>query len=83
MQSNVLMEVLSQYPSKTDLIWFQDEPSNMGGWYFMTMRLGEAINSRFKMRLISRVESASPSTGSSSAHKMEQAELLEAAFKGV
>ncbi len=83
MQPNVLMEVLSQYPSKTDLVWFQDEPSNMGGWYFMNMRLGEAINSRFKMRLISRVESASPSTGSSSAHKMEQAELLEAAFKGV
>jgi 2-oxoglutarate dehydrogenase E1 component len=83
MKPNVLMEVLSQYPNKTDLVWFQDEPSNMGGWYFMNMRLGEAISSRFKMRLISRAESASPSTGSSSAHKIEQTELLEAAFKGV
>ncbi len=83
MKPNVLIKVLSQYPTKTDLVWFQDEPSNMGGWYFMNMRLGEAISSRFKMRLISRAESASPSTGSSSAHKMEQAELLEAAFKGI
>ncbi len=83
MKPNVLMDVLSQYPTNTDLIWFQDEPSNMGAWYFMNMRLGEAISSRFKLRLISRAESASPSTGSSAAHKLEQAELLEAAFRDV
>jgi 2-oxoglutarate dehydrogenase E1 component len=83
MKPTVLMDVLSQYPSKTDLVWFQDEPSNMGAWTFMKMRLGEAINSRFNMRLISRAESASPSTGSLSAHKLEQSELLQEAFKGI
>jgi 2-oxoglutarate dehydrogenase E1 component len=83
MKPQVLMDVLQAYPDNTDLVWYQDEPSNMGAWYFMNMRLGEAIRSRFKMRLISRAESASPSTGSASAHKLEQAELLEAAFRDV
>jgi 2-oxoglutarate dehydrogenase E1 component len=81
MQPSVLMEALKPYSNGTDLVWFQDEPSNMGAWYFMCMRFNEAISNRFKMRLISRPESASPSTGSLSAHKLEQAELLEAAFK--
>ena len=83
MKPTVLMEALSPYREQTDLVWFQDEPSNMGGWYFMKMRFDDFVSSRFKMRLISRAESASPSTGSLSAHKIEQAELLEAAFKGV
>ncbi len=74
------MDALAGYADGTDLVWFQDEPTNMGAWYFMKMRLGDAIAKRFNMRLISRTESASPSTGSLSAHKIEQAELLEAAF---
>jgi len=83
MKTTVLMDALSGYSEKSDLVWFQDEPTNMGSWYFLKMRFGEAIASRFRLRLISRPESASPSTGSLRAHKMEQAELLETAFQGV
>ncbi len=80
MNSKLLMDVLSVYPDGTDLVWFQDEPTNMGAWTYMKMRLGEAIEKRFKMRLISRPESASPSTGSGNAHKLEARDLLDQAF---
>jgi len=80
MNPKLLMDILSAYPDSTDLVWFQDEPTNMGAWTFMKMRLGEAIEARFKMRLISRPESASPSTGSGNAHKLEARDLLDQAF---
>jgi len=83
MNPKILMDVLSAYPNNTDLVWFQDEPTNMGAWTFMKMRLGDAIEQRFKMRLISRPESASPSTGSGNAHKLEARDLLDQAFLGL
>ncbi len=80
---SILMKALENYADATDLVWFQDEPTNMGGWYFIKMRFGDIIGKRFPIRLISRVESASPSTGSASAHKLEQRELLDQAFAGL
>jgi 2-oxoglutarate dehydrogenase E1 component len=56
----------------------------MGAWQFMKMRFGDCLSDNgFKLRRISRVESASPSTGSASAHKLEQDELLDEAFAGI
>ncbi len=79
----VLMEALAPYADGTDFCWFQEEPENMGAWQHVKMRFGDALQSRFPLRLISRVESASPSTGSSSTHQLEQREILDAAFQGL
>lgn len=81
--AKVLMDVLAEYPDGTDVRWFQEEPENMGAWTHIKMRLGDAIQSRFPLRLVSRVESASPSTGSANTHKLEQREILDAAFEGL
>ncbi|MFO1064455.1 MAG: 2-oxoglutarate dehydrogenase E1 component [Pirellulales bacterium] len=75
-----IFDALEAYPAGTDLVWLQEEPSNMGAWQFMKVHHGDALAAKYKFRRISRVESASPSTGSSSSHKLEQADLLEAAF---
>ncbi len=75
-----LMAALAQYPTGAEVLWVQEEPSNMGAWQFMKVHFGDILGSRFKFSRVSRVESASPSTGSASAHKLEQNELLEAAF---
>jgi 2-oxoglutarate dehydrogenase E1 component len=77
---SILMEALDPYATGTKLFWVQDEPTNMGGWQFMKMRFGDALAEKFKLNLLSRVESASPSTGSQSAHKLEQRELIDSAF---
>jgi len=75
-----LQTALAEAAEGTELTWIQEEPMNMGAWPFMKLKFGDQLAERFKLRAITRHESASPSTGSHSAHKLEQAELLEAAF---
>lgn len=79
-----LLRELKPYAAGTDMVWVQEEPTNMGAWSFMKVRFGDCLaENQFKLRRLSRVESASPSTGSASAHKLEQDELLDEAFAGI
>jgi 2-oxoglutarate dehydrogenase E1 component len=64
----------------TELFWVQDEPTNMGAWPYLKLNFGDELGERFSLRRVSRVESASPSTGSMAAHKLEQSELIDEAF---
>ena len=72
-----MSEVLRRYPNATDLIWLQEEPENMGAWNFVKGRLYERHGDDYQITRISRPESGSPATGSSSIHAQEQAELLQ------
>ncbi|TWU40712.1 2-oxoglutarate dehydrogenase E1 component [Novipirellula artificiosorum] len=67
-------------PKGAEIFWVQDEPTNMGAWSYIKLKYGDQLAANYKLSLVSRDESASPSTGSMAAHKMEQAELLEASF---
>ncbi len=80
LSSAELMHALDEYPSDTEVIWLQEEPANMGAWQFFKVHFSDAINQKYRLRVLSRVESASPSTGSSSSHKLEQDDLLQSAF---
>ena len=80
LSADELRQALAEYPSGIDVLWVQEEPSNMGAWQFMKVHFGDMLGERFRFHRASRTESASPSTGSSSAHKLEQKELLESAF---
>ncbi|WXA88271.1 2-oxoglutarate dehydrogenase E1 component [Pendulispora rubella] len=75
-----LKEALAPYPDGTPLVWVQEEPRNMGAWYFLNARLREFITDRLPLSLVSRVESASPATGSKASHDLEQRMLMDAAF---
>ena len=61
------------------LYWVQEEPENMGAWRFILAR-GEGQLLDRRLRRISRPAAASPATGSLAAHRIEQEEILEAAF---
>lgn len=78
-----LAEAVHHYPD-ADLVWVQDEPRNQGGWSFLALnlpaRLAEHGETR-PLKVISRPESAAPSTGSSKFHAAEQEILVESAFK--
>ncbi|QDT12996.1 2-oxoglutarate dehydrogenase E1 component [Planctomycetes bacterium K23_9] len=78
-----LMGSLDGLADGTEIFWVQEEPENMGAWPYLKLQYGDTANQRFKFRGVSRPESASPSTGSMAAHKIEQAELIEAAFAGL
>jgi 2-oxoglutarate dehydrogenase E1 component len=79
--AELLREVLAPYKVGTPLVWVQEEPWNMGAWYYMRARLPTLIEDRFPLSCVSRPESASPATGSMGAHKIEQARVIEGALK--
>ena len=75
-----LREALAPYPDGAELIWAQEEPWNMGAWYFIRARMPEVVHDRLPLRCVARPESASPATGSSAAHKLEQKMLMDEVF---
>lgn len=67
---------IGSYPKAKEVVWVQEEPENMGAWRFLHYELG----GRVFTSSITRAPSASPATGSASAHKLEQEEILRRAF---
>ena len=78
-----LAATLDLYPNAREFRWVQEEPQNMGSWTFMYPRLLELFAKTHAVGYAGRVASASPATGSSEAHKVELARLLDAAFAPV
>ena len=76
-----IREVLASYASGTPLVWVQEEPWNMGAWYYIKARLPLVLGDRFPLSCVARVESASPATGSHNAHVIEQKLLVSQAFE--
>jgi 2-oxoglutarate dehydrogenase E1 component len=73
---------LRHYPD-ADVVWVQDEPQNQGAWPFVALNLPEALEQlgeKRPLRIVSRRPSASPATGSTKKHQVEQQDLVEAAF---
>jgi 2-oxoglutarate dehydrogenase E1 component len=80
LQASDVSKALASYGANLEVVWVQEEPWNMGAWYYMKARLPEMIGKGRTLACASRPESASPATGSLSAHKIEQERLLEKAF---
>jgi 2-oxoglutarate dehydrogenase E1 component len=80
--SGALSKALAGFREGTPMVWVQEEPSNMGAWYFLNARKAELLGGRHSLALVSRPESASPATGSKAAHDLEQKILLDEAFAG-
>ncbi len=58
------------------LLWIQEEPKNMGYWSFIKRMLPDV-----EIQLGARKSSASPATGYSKIHKMEQEKIVNQAFE--
>jgi 2-oxoglutarate dehydrogenase E1 component len=80
LKAELMREVLAPYQEGTPIVWVQEEPFNMGAWYYMRARLPEMLDGRFPLTQVSRPESASPATGSLGAHKIEQARVIAQAL---
>jgi 2-oxoglutarate dehydrogenase E1 component len=77
-----IREAVAKYPG-AELVWVQDEPRNQGAWPLMAQWLHEDLcemGETRPWRIVARKASASPATGSSKKHALEQAELMERAF---
>jgi 2-oxoglutarate dehydrogenase E1 component len=81
LSDDALLRALETYREGTPAVWVQEEPENMGAWPYLRARFGEGILKRFPFSVISRPASASPATGSSASHKLEQQQLIADAFR--
>jgi 2-oxoglutarate dehydrogenase E1 component len=82
----VLEAELKRYAKTARFVWCQEEPRNMGAWFFVAPRienLMEAVGIE-QQRLVyaGRRPSASPATGYHAQHEREQRQLVEDALSG-
>jgi 2-oxoglutarate dehydrogenase E1 component len=80
LRDEMLEQILSPYADGTRALWVQEEPFNMGAWRYLHEKFGKHLFGRLPFAPIGRPESASPATGSSSTHKLEQSHLIQRAF---
>lgn len=83
LSSKELHASLEGLPKGYQIRWVQDEPTNMGAWPYIKFNFGDELSEHWELKRVSRIESASPSTGSANAHKLEQADLIDEAFEGL
>ena len=75
-------EVIAEFDrhgKNADIVWVQEEPANMGALFNMLPRLKRLAGDR-PVLTVKRSSGASPATGSSKAHEVEQKTLLTLAF---
>jgi 2-oxoglutarate dehydrogenase E1 component len=75
-----LIRALAPYADGTRLVWVQEEPRNMGPWYFLNANLRGIIGERLPLCVVARPAAASPATGSKASHDLEQKRLIEEAL---
>lgn len=72
-----LNTVIQKYKKARQYIWVQEEPQNMGAWFFMRPRL-ETLTGK-PIEYIGRKPAASPATGFPRIYKQEQAAIVDEA----
>jgi 2-oxoglutarate dehydrogenase E1 component len=81
--AEALSRVLERYARSAELLWAQEEPSNMGAWRFVRERFlddGVPAAAGRVPRYVGRPPSASPAGGSYKLHVQEQEAIVEAAL---
>jgi 2-oxoglutarate dehydrogenase E1 component len=78
-----LAEELAKYPN-AEVVWCQEEPENMGAWYFADRRIEATLKTidhkAGRPRYVGRHEMAATATGLLRRHNQEQAALVEQAL---
>ncbi len=75
-----LTAAVAAHPNAREIVWVQEEPSNMGALWFVVPRLRRMFSDR-QVLSVKRSAAASPATGSAKAHELEQKTLLALALK--
>jgi len=70
-----LKAVIQKYHGARQYFWVQEEPENMGGWFFIRPLIEKLTGETIKF--IGRKASASPATGFPNIHRREQAAIIE------
>ncbi len=71
-----LEAIKSKYKNALLHLWVQEEPENMGAWYYIQNQLKD-----FELIGVTRQASGSPATGLSKIHFLQQEEIIEKVFR--
>jgi 2-oxoglutarate dehydrogenase E1 component len=77
-----IRSVVEGYPNLREVVWVQEEPKNMGAWFFVEPRLREMFGDELSIRYVGKPARPSPAQGSARFHKLEHAEIVRRAFLG-
>jgi 2-oxoglutarate decarboxylase len=82
-----LTDILQRYPDTAELFWVQEEPENMGAWYFVEEQMQSIVHptgangpAKRQLRYIGRPTAASPAAGAHKLHHDQQEGLVSEAF---
>jgi 2-oxoglutarate dehydrogenase E1 component len=82
-----LTDILRRYSDAAELFWVQEEPENMGAWYFVEEQMQPIINPggnggplKRQLRYVGRMTAASPAAGAHKVHHDQQEALVNEAF---
>jgi len=73
-----LKAVIRKYKQVRQFIWVQEEPENMGAWFFVRPRLEKLIKK--PLQYIGRNAAASPATGFPDIYRKEQTAVTDTAL---
>ncbi len=71
-----LEKIKSKYKNALLHLWVQEEPENMGAWYYIQNQIPH-----FKLVGVTRMPSGSPATGLSKIHNIQQKEIIDKVFR--
>jgi 2-oxoglutarate dehydrogenase complex dehydrogenase (E1) component-like enzyme len=76
-----LTDIFRRYSDAAEIYWVQEEPENMGAWYFVEEQLQDMFNgSRRVLKYVGRPAAASPAVGAHKVHHEQQHHIAEEAF---
>ncbi|MBS4189629.1 2-oxoglutarate dehydrogenase E1 component [Bacillus sp. FJAT-49705] len=77
---NTIEDIINRYPNLKEVVWVQEEPKNMGAWFFVEPRLKAITKDGVDVNYAGRRRRSSPSEGDPVIHKIEQARIIEEAL---
>ena len=76
-----LTDILRRYSEAAEVFWVQEEPENMGAWYFVEEQLQDLLTGgRRTVKFVGRPAAASPAVGAHKVHSEQQQHIVEEAF---
>ena len=69
-------KILKKYKNKLLTLWVQEEPENMGAWYYIRNNL-----SKHNLISVTRLPSGSPAVGLHNIHEIQQKEIIDKVFR--
>jgi len=78
LHSKLLEEIVGRYPKSAKRSWVQEEPRNMGAYWYMVVETRQLLGWE-DLPFIGRGPSSTPATGSKKQHDAEQRQLLDRA----